>query len=241
MVLVATLTDALIWEAGIDGKTGSNARHVEERLHDLIYRQYRLLRSLVTQNGEEFFRTRGEAQPLPGRAEGEDYILVPFPEPPSYGDEPVASVCEIISVDVQLGGTWHELTPSSRRQWRVFPGANRPGSPGEWSTVSMPQPTSNTPTEGGIAIWPPSLTGNYAIDFVPDFVQDTAALILLPYWQEWLLCSCTMVISQRDNNKRNMFVDARDRKAEAQAQIIAHSRRSKRGSVVARRRDGVEL
>jgi hypothetical protein len=203
-------------------------------LYDLINRQYKQLRSIVTQNGEEFFRTPGTATTIPARAAGEDYIAVPWP----------TAASEIISVDVFVTGEWRELTQSSRRQWRVWPGPNRPDSPGEWSTVSMPQPTTTTVTAGVIALWPHTLSGRYAIDYVAHWVPITNpahVFVLFPHWEEWLLSSCTMVISQRDNNKRNMFVDARDRKAEAQAQIIAHCRRSKRGSVVARRRDGLEL
>jgi hypothetical protein len=234
-ITLEALTEALIWEAGIDGKTGSNARHVPARLYDLINRQYKQLRSIVTANGEEFFRTTGTVAALPVRLAGDDFISVPWP----------TAASEIVCVDVYSGGEWRELTQSSRRQWRVWPGSgNRPDSPGEWSTRSMPQATAATVTVGAIAIWPPSLGGSYAIDYVPHWVPITDpahVFVLFPHWEEWLLCSCVMVISQRDNNKRNMFVDARDRKAEAQGQIIAHCRRSKRGSVVARRRDGVDL
>lgn len=237
-ITLEALTDAVIWEAGIDGKTGANARHTLARLYELINRQYKQLRSIVTANGEEFFRTPGTATPIPGRAAGEDYIAVEWPTEAS----------EVISVDVQLGACWRELTQSSRRQWRVWPGANRPESPGEWSVISMPQPTHNGDvigvTDGAIALWPPSLSGNYAIDYVPHWVPITNTshvFVLFPHWEEWLLCSCAMVITQRDNNKRDTYSAARDRKAEAQAQIIAHCRRSKRGTVVARRRDGLEL
>lgn len=237
-ITLDALTEALIWEAGIDGKTGSNARHQTERLYDLLNRQYKQLRSIVTQNGEEFFRTPGTATTIPARAVGEDYIAVPWPTEAS----------EIVNVDVFVMGCWRELTQSSRRQWRVWPGQNRPDSPGEWSVVSMPQSFQTGDafglTDGAIALWPHTLSGSYAIDYVPHWVPTTVGgfpLVLFPHWEEWLLASSTMVITQRDNNKRNTFMAARDRKAEAQAQIIAHCRRSKRGSVVARRRDGLEL
>lgn len=234
-ITLDALTEALVWESGIDGKTGSNARHETARLYDLLNRQYKQLRSIVTANGEEFFRVPGTATAIPARASGEDYIAVPWP----------TSASEIVNVDVYVQGQWRELTQSSRRQWRVYPGVlTRPDSPGEWSTVSMPQSSTTTVTAGIIGLWPYTLSGSYAIDYVPHWVPITNpahVFVLFPHWEEWLLTSSTMVISQRDNNKRNMFVDARDRKAEAQAQIIAHCRRSKRGSIVARRRDGLEL
>lgn len=233
-ITLEALTEAVIWEAGIDGKTGANARHTLPRLYELINRQYKQLRSLVTANGEEFFRVLGTPAELPARTGGEDYISVPWP----------TSASEIVSVDIRHGDYWHELTHSSRRQWRVWPGANRPDSPGEWSTLSMPQATGEDVSAGQIAIWPYTLTGTYKVDYVPHWVpisDPTHVFVLFPHWQEWILTSCAMVITQRDNNKRDTYAAARDRKAEAQGQIIAHCRRSKRGSIVARRRDGLEL
>lgn len=233
-ITLDALKEALVWEAGIDGTTGSNARHTTARLYELINRKYTQLVSIVTANGEEFFRTRGSPAALPARTAGEDFITVPWP----------TAASEIVNIDVQYATVWQELTRASRRQWRVYPGPNRPESPGEWSVISMPQPSTTTVTAGSIAIWPYTLTGNYVIDYVPHWVPITDpahVFVLFPHWQEWLVCACTMVIAQRDNNKRNTYEAARDRLAEAQGQIIAHSRRSRRGTVVARRRDGLEL
>lgn len=233
-ITLANLGEAVIWEAGIDGKTGSNGRHTTDRLYELINRKYKQLRSIVTANGEDFFRTPGTPTTIPGRAAGEDFIALPWPTDAS----------EIISVDVRLSDYWEELTLSTRRQWRVWPGVNRPDSPGEWSPISMPQPDEDDVTDGQIAIWPPSLSGQYAIDYVPHWVpltNSTHVFVLFPHWEEWLICACTMAIVQRDNNKTNTYQAARDRLAEAQGQLIAHCRRSKRGTVVARRRDGLEL
>lgn len=233
-ITLEALTEALVWEAGIDGKTGSNARHVTERLYELINRKYKQLRSIVSANGEDFFRSTTGTQPLPSVSPPDDYIFFLYPTEAS----------EIVAVDVLLSGCWHELTRSSRRQWRVWPGATRPDSPGEWSILSMPQPLEDGVSGGAIAVWPPTLSGSYRVDYVPHWVpitDPTHVFVLFPHWEEWLLAACTMVITQRDNNKRNMYEAARDRMAEAQGQIIAHCRRSKRGSIVARRRDGLEL
>lgn len=233
-VTLGAVTEALTYEAGIDGKTGSNARHDTDALYALINRQYKQLRSLVSQNGEEFFRTRTAAAAIPSRSSGEDYIAVTFPTDAS----------EIIGVDIQLSDGWHSLTASSWPQRRVFPGVNRIDSPGEWTTISMPQPSTTTTTAGQIAIWPPYLSGSYVVDYLPHWVPITNpshVFVVFPHWEEWLLCSCTMAISQRDNDKRRMYEIARDRKGEAQGQILLHCRRSKRGTVVARRRDGLEL
>ena len=234
MVTLGALTESLIWESGIDGKTGANARHTEAQLHALINRKYKQLRSLVTAHGEDFFRVRGATAALPGRAAGDDFISLPWP----------TSASEIVGVDIQLSDGWHTLTRSSRPQWRVFPGVHRPDSPGEWSPINMPQPDEEGVTDGAIAVWPPTLGGNYAIDYVPHWVpltNEEHIFVLFPHWEEWILTACAMVISQRDNNKRNTFLDAERRNAVAEAQVITHARRNKRGSIVQRRRDGLEL
>src|SRR5262245_7002704 len=147
-ITLGDFTTELQYEAGIDGKSGtSNARHVTNRLYALINRKYKALRSLVSQNGEDFFRTPGTAATLPARASGEDWIEVTFP----------TAAAEFISVDVRLSGTWYELTKASWAQRRTFPGAGqRSYAGGEWAVLSMPQPSTVTVTTGKIAIWPPT-------------------------------------------------------------------------------------
>lgn len=234
-ITLADLTTELVYEAGIDGKTGANARHDLDRIYALINRQYKQLRSIVTKEGEDFFRQRTDPLNIPSRESGEDYIPLPWP----------TDAAEIVGVDVRAAADWHELTKSSWRQRRVFAGyIHRPDSPGEWAVIGMPQPDEETVTEGAIAIWPPVLGGQYRIDYVPHWVpitDPTHVFVLFPHWEEWLLSACAMVIIQRDNNKRAAFEDARDRKMAAEAQVVAHCRRAKRGVVVARRRDGLEL
>jgi hypothetical protein len=233
-ITLGDFTTELIFEAGIDGKSGSNARHVTTRLYALVNRAYKQLRSRVSQNGEDFFRTPGTAAAIPARATGEDWIELPFP----------TAASEIISVDVQLSGVWYDLTKGSWAQRRVFPGAHRLESPGEWTVLSQPQPSTTTVTSGKIAIWPVTLSGNYKIDYLPHWTPLTDSshvLVLFPDWEEWLLTKCTAVLLQRDNQKRSAFLDAMDRNMRAEAAILAHCRRQKRGAVVARRRDGMEL
>lgn len=245
-ITLDALTQAVVYEAGIDGKTGHNARHDTDALYALINRQYKQLRSLVSQWGEEFVRSRTAAAALPsrlsaadlGEAVGDDFIAVDYPTDAS----------EIISVDVYLSGEWQALTRSTWTQRRVFAGVNRPDSPGEWTTISMPSVTSSDAggdiVEGRIGIWPPTLTGLYSIAYLPHWVpvlESSAQFIIYPHWEEWLICSCVMAISQRDNDKRRTYEIARERKGVAEAQVIQHARRSKRGAIVARRRDGLEL
>ena len=233
-ISLGDLTTELIYEAGIDGKTGSNARHVTARLQALINRTYKQLRSRVSHAGEDFFRTPGTATAIPSRAAGEDWIELPFP----------TGASEIISIDVQLGSQWYDLHKGSWAQRRIFPGGRRTDVHGEWTVLSQPQPSTTTVTAGKIAIWPHTLTGNYKIDYLPHWVaitDTTHVFVMFPDWLEWMLTKCTMVITQRDNQKQNLYLAAKDRNETAERQILLHARRAQRGSVVARRRDGLEL
>lgn len=234
-ITLGDLATALTFEAGIDGQTGTNGRHpLATFVYPLLNRVYCQLRSLVSQNGEDFFRTPGTATALPTQQSGEDWIQLPWP----------AGAAEIISVDVQLASKWYELVRGSWSQRRVFPGANRCESPGEWTVLSMPQPSTTTTTTGNIVVWPPTLSGNYKIDYLPLWTPITDAtyvFVVFPDWVEWILAAAGMVICQRDNNKKDAYAIARDRRADAEERIIRHCRRSKRGVVAARRRDGYEL
>lgn len=233
-ITLANLATELVYEAGIDGKTGSTGRHADARLHALLNRCYKQLRSRVSHNGEDFFRVPGTAAALPGRASGEDWIEITYP----------TDAAEILSVDVQLSGTWYELVKGAWAARRVFPGAHRYESHGEWTVLSMPQPSTTTVTTGKIAVWPHTLAGNYKVDYLPHWVPITNTshvFVIFPDWEEWLLTKATMVLLQRDNQKREAFLDAQDRNRAAEAAILAHCRRHMRGTVVARRRDGMEL
>lgn len=233
-ITLGDLTTELIFEAGIDGKTGSTARHVDARLHALLNRCYKQLRSRVSHNGEDFFKTTTTADTIPARASGEDWIELTWP----------TAASEILSVDVRLSGEWYELTKGSWAQRRVFPGAQRYQSPGEWSVLSQPQPSTTTVTAGKLVIWPHNLSGSFKVDYLPHWVPITNTahvFVLFPDWEEWLITRATMVLLQRDNQKRPAFLDAQDRNRAAEAAILAHCRRHLRGNVVARRRDGMEL
>jgi hypothetical protein len=237
VITLGDLDTELVFEAAIDGKTGANARHIPARRYSLLNRVYKQLRSLVSHNGEEFFRAPGTPSAIPARAVGEDWIELPWPTHAS----------EIIGVDVQLSGEWDELSHGSWSQRRVFPGSGRRNCPGEWTTLSMPQPDPVAPTTvtaGKIVIWPPTLGGNVKIDTLPKWAaltDPTHVFVVFPDWVEWILAGSAMVITQRDNDRHNTFLAAKDRKAEAERRILLHCRRSKRGVVMARRRDGMEL
>lgn len=229
-ISLGDLDTELVFEAAIDGAT---ARHAVARRYALINRVYKRLRSLVSHHGEDFFRVPGVATNTPARAAGEDWIELEWP----------TAAAEIIGIDIHHTGEWRELSPGSWAQRRVFAGA-RSGVVGEWTVLSQPQSSTTTVTTGKIAIWPHNLTGQHKIHYLPHWVNltdSTHVLVMFPLWLEWVLTAATMVLIQRDNNKRDTFLAARDRNADIEAKIILQTRRSKRGSVVARRRDGMEL
>jgi hypothetical protein len=229
-ITLADLDAELVFEAGLDG---ANARHVQARRYALINRCYKRLRSLVANCGDEFFRTIGAATATPSRTSGEDFIELVWPK----------NADEIVGVDIQYQGEWKELRHGSFAQRRVFPGG-RGGVIGEWAVLSQPQPSTNTVTAGSIAIWPHNLTGDHKIHFLPKWTpitDGTHVFVLFPDWLEYLLTAATMVLIQRDNNKRDTFLAAKDRNEIAKADILRHARRSKRGVVAMRRRDGMEL
>ncbi len=234
-ITLLDLGAALVFETGIDGQTGASGRHpLATFIYPLLNRCYAQLRSLVSQNGEDFFRLPGTAGAIPARAVGEDWIELPWP----------TGASEIISLDVQLSGSWYELVRGSWAQRRVFPGANRCESPGEWTVLSTPQPSTTTVTAGKLVIWPVSLSGQYKIDVLPlwaAITDPTYVFAVFPDWVEWILCAAAMVVYQRDNNKKDAYKMAADRRMDAEKRIVAHCRRARRGVVAGRRRDGYEL
>jgi hypothetical protein len=229
-ITLGDLDTELVFEAALDGATG---RHPVARRYAVINRVYKRLRSIVSHAGEDFFRVPGAATSTPARAAGEDWIELDWP----------TTASEILGVDIYHAGEWRDLSRASWAQRRVFPGA-RSGVVGEWTVLSQPQPSTTTVTTGKIAIWPHNLTGQHKIHVLPHWValtDPTHVFVMFPNWLEWVLTAATMVLIQRDNNKRETFLAARDRNTDIEAKIIAHARRSKRGTVVARRRDGMEL
>lgn len=223
----------LIYEAGVDGKTGPNARHETARIYAVVNRVYKRLRSLVSRVGEDFFRVPGTATNTPSRAAGEDWIELVWP----------SDATEIIGVDILYQGEWKDLSRGSFAARRIFPGG-RAGSVGEWSVLGQPQPSTTTVTAGKLIIWPHNLTGQHKIHYLPKWTpitDSTHVLVMFPDWYEYMLAGCTMVLVQRDVNKKDTFAIAKERYQLAEGAIVAHARRSKRGSVVARRRDGMEL
>ena len=234
-ITLGELATALTFETGIDGQVTASGRHPPTTwLYPLLNRTYKELRSLVSQHGEEFFRTSTTSAAIPARASGEDWIELDWP----------TDATEIIGIDVQMSGTWYEVTHGSFAQRRIWPGPNRCDSPGEWTTLAMPQPTTTPVTTGKIVLWPPTLSGNYKVHYLPKWTALTTTshvFVIFPDWLEWILAKAALSIIQRDNNKKNASEIVMARLARAQAAIIAHARRSRRGTVVARRRDGNEL
>ena len=232
-ITLGDLDDELVFEAALDGATAANGRHPPTRRYAVLNNAYKRLRSIVSHAGEDFFRVPGTATNTPARAAGEDWIELVWP----------TAASEIIGVDIYHGGEWKDLARGSWAQRRVFPGA-RSGVVGEWSVLSQPQPSSATVTAGAIVIWPHNLTGQHKIHYLPHWTPITNTshvFVLFPDWKEWLLTAAAIPFLQRDNDKKAAFKIAMERNQAAEARLMLHARRQKRGTVVARRRDGMEL
>lgn len=236
MAFPITLADAraaLINLSSIDGKTGANGRHSPTNLNLVLNRKYRMLMSRVSQLGLPQFLESTAALTLPVQTAGEDYIEIPMP----------ALTSEVIGVDVRVNGAWAKLDAlefEQRRdlqlQVRNVPWylQNRaPTGVGWWSINKAPKVVAATSiTAGTIALWPPNLSGTYKLHTVQawtDITNDTHVFMLYEAWDEWFINAAVMSVCQRDKNKADIYIQARDAFAAADALIEAQAARLQRG------------
>ena len=194
----------LTYIAGIDGKTGSNARHETARLNAVLNRKYRALLSRAAGLGYPHFTTAGSATALPGRTSGEDYQEVSIP----------ADANEVIGVDVRVsaGGTqtWRKLDPITFEQRRADGSLEPPNGVGFWSLLTSPVPSTTSVTAGKIAIWPHDLTGSYKVQYVQgwaDITTDTHVFVLYEGWDDWLLNAAALVVCGRDKKDQYTAIE----------------------------------
>lgn len=235
-LLLSDARNDLINISGIDGKTGANGRHSPANLNRLLNRKYRNLMSRVSQLGLPQFLESSSASPIPSQTSGEDYIELPMP----------ALTSEVVGVDVRVSGGWQKLDPLEFEQRRdpLLQDGNRglpfftrgrtaPSGVGWWAINKAPKTINTTTiTAGTIAIWPPTLAGTYKIHTVQswtDLTADSNVFLLYEAWDDWFLNQAAMTICQRDKNKGDLYVQARDAWAAADALIVASAARLQRG------------
>jgi hypothetical protein len=229
----------LINLAGIDGKTGVNARHTTGNLNRLLNRKYRALRSRVSWAGlPHFLATTGQLS-LPAAVSGEDFIEIPIP----------AASEEVVGVDVTtLGGRWGSLDPLGWEQRRdvtdaayfftpfALRGQTLPQAPrgvGWWAVNKAPAAVQATTISGGtVAIWPTQMTGRYQLFSAQgwtDITTDTHVFVLYEAWDEWLLNAAAMAVCQRDRQKQDNYNAAKDAWQVADGLISQSAARLQRG------------
>lgn len=235
-ISLSDFADALTFAASIDGETQSSGRHpLASWLYPLINRGYRSLRSKVTAFGGDEFRVEGSATTIPAAEAGEDFIELAWP----------AATAEVVGVDVLVNDRWSDLKAVSwanRRQPRAL-GVCWP-HPGWWAIRDMPQPATTSTAGGGIVIWPQNLSGSYKLWTIPNWVPLTDGshvLLLYPSWEEWLLQWCTIRVAMRDNDKASLVASARIALKEAEAELLAQTRRKRRGNVQRRKADWPQM
>lgn len=224
----------VIFLAAIDGKTGANARFSTTNLNALLNRKYRELRSRVSRLGMPHFLQTTAAAPIPAQTTGEDFIDIPMP----------AAIGDVIGVDVQtsagFGGLrWQKLDPLAFSQRRDTQYLIPEHGVGFWAVHQAPVPNGATITAGKIAIWgAPSyygqsstLAGSYelhSVDVWQDIVTDANIFMLYEAWDEWFLNAAAMTCCQRDKDKRDLYLQAKEAWQTADALVVAAAARLQR-------------
>lgn len=218
--------------ADIEGQT---ARHPDADILKRVNASIRALRGMVTGRGAPYFLTSTTAATLAAtQVSGESYSEVPYPD----------TAVQIHGVDVESAsgsGMWYPLQPISWAQRRnaYQPG---PGYPEYFAIRTIPAGSGATTVAGSIAIFPAAGSGQYKVWYLPDFTDlvlagGTDVFLGLPDWHEWVLCDVVEAIAQRDDDQRETYAIARQRKADAELRLVeAIGRVQSAGPLVPRRR-----
>ena len=229
---LSDVRNAVVYEAAIDGQTGSTSRHSTTRLNELINRKWASLRSLVSAAGEPWYQVVDSITAIPAATSGEDFIELTYP----------SAAAEITGVDVQIGGgLWTTLEPASWSQRRLMPVQGPTGGPyfcrGYWAIKSLPEARSSASvTDGKLAIWPETLTGNYRITYVENWVAlttDSHVFVAVdPEHFQWLICACVAVVTKRDHSKKDIYAMNQAEMQAIEARIIQKAKRVRRGGAI---------
>jgi hypothetical protein len=223
-----TLDDALAqltFLAGIDGKTGANARFSPANLKALLNRKYRALRSRVAQLRVQGFVLSSTATAIPALLSGEDFSEITLP----------SAFVEVIGVDVLTSRCpkWEELDPIEFGQ-RRDPQYLDTTAPGFWSILKAPVPSTTSITAGTLAAWGrcgEALAGSYKIHYInawADITDETHVFMLYEAWDEWFLNAAAMTCCQRDKNKSDLYEQAKEAWGVADALIVQSAARIQR-------------
>lgn len=228
----------LVYEAGLDGQTGSSGRHVEARLNSLLNRFWSSCRSMVANEGLPWFNTLGSITAIGAAATNEDFIEIAWP----------SDAAEIVGVDVKgtrTEGRWKELDKASwaqRRSLNLTDSCPEHGV-GWFAAQKMPEAIGAASiTAGVIALFPSDLTGSYRISYIQHWTPittDTHLFVGTADMHTWTIAQATMAAIGRDNNKKQNAQRAQLVAAEAHARITEQAKRAGgAGRVVPKRAGG---
>lgn len=213
------------------------ARHPDADLTRRLNAQIRAYRSLVTANGLPYFLEQTSAATLTGtRVTGEQYSEVDYP----------AEAVQIHGVDVASStdsDDWYTLQPvtwQARRNPRWY----GQGAPRFYAIRRVPQANPSdldAVLAGKLAIFPGAEGGAYKVSYLPDHVDlvaDADLFVGLPEAVDWVVWAVVLDLAARDDDQRETAQLALQKKAEAEARILAAASRVQSGGPLLPRRRG---
>lgn len=192
------------------------ARHPDADLTARINIAIRALRGLVTANGAPYFIEATAAATLAGtQVTDEAYSVIPYP----------LTAVQIHGVDVESiagNGDWRALNPVSWVQRRDYLGLTG-GWPRFFAVITLPIGSGSSTTAGTIGIFPAAAAGQFKIWFIRDFTDlaaDSDVFLGLPEWHDWVVWSVVQDLAARDDDQRETFQIATNKKAEAETRVV---------------------
>lgn len=215
---------------------GLTARHPDADLTRRLNAAVRAYRALVTANGLPYYIEMGTATTLTGTlVTGEQFSEVPWPT----GAE------QLVGVDVASGPSnddWYPLSPvtwQARRNPRWY----GVGAPRYFAIRRIPQANPadlDAVLAGAIALFPGATTGAYRLSYLPAYVDmaaDADLFVGLPDACDWVVWHVVQDLAARDDDQRETYAIAAQKKGEAQARILASAGRvQSAGPLLPRRR-----
>lgn len=212
------------------------ARHPDADLTRRVNQAIRAYRALVTTNGLPYFIEQTAAATLTGTlVSGEQYSEVDFP----------ADAEQILGVDVSSATTsddWYSLQPvtwQARRNPRWY----GQGAPRFFAIRRVPQTNPSdldAVLAGKLAIFPGATAGAYKVSYLTphvDLAADADLFVALPEACDWVVWSVVQDLAARDDDQRETYQIAAQKKAEAEARLLSSaSRVQSAGPLLPRRR-----
>lgn len=218
---------------------GLTARHPDADVNRRVNAQISAYRAFVTSNGLPYFIESTAAATLTGSTvTDEQYSEVPYP----------AGAVQILGVDVSSATSgvddWWSLQPvtwQARRNARW--GYQSGGCPRFFAIRRVPQANPadlDAVLAGVLALFPASETGAYKVHYLPahvDLAADADLFVALPEAHQWVVWSVVQDLAARDDDQRETYVIAGQKKAEAESRILASiGRVQSAGPLLPRRR-----